>query len=117
MSNVLDHLQCAALSLAGSGSIKDRLTIAYREHLAIIESEQLPEEVSRDFIELRRSLHRERPLCRTEDAVHASVRKMSNEEASELAARIVRLFGAMSRQSAMPMRVPAQIVPLFAAER
>jgi hypothetical protein len=115
MSNVLDQLQYAALSLAGCGSIKDRLAYAYREHLSVIESDELPEHVGDDFRELQQALHRERPLCRTEDAVHASVRKLSNKEATELAYRIVRLFGEVSRQSAAS-RMQAQVVPLFAAE-
>lgn len=98
MSTVMEQMQLAALTLACTGPIKDRLASAYRNHLASIESADLPRDLADDLIAVRRAMVRERPLCRAEDAVHATVRKMSNEEAVELASRVVMLFGALCGQ-------------------
>jgi hypothetical protein len=99
MSTVIEQIQRAALSLASSGPLKDRLIAAYRDHLASIESADLPRDLAEDLIFVRRALVRERPLSRGEDAVHATVRKMSNEEAGDLAARVVMLYGALCSYS------------------
>jgi len=99
MSIVMDQIQRAALTLTCTGPLKERLATAYRDHLASIESADLPRDLAEDLIAVRRALLRERPLCRGEDAVQATVRKMSNEEATELAGRVVMLFGAMCGQS------------------
>ncbi len=99
MSTVMEQMQLAALALTCTGPIKDRLASAYREHLASIESADLPRDLADDLIAVRRAMVRERPLCRAEDAVQATVRKMSNEEAVEIAGRVVMLFGALCGQS------------------
>ena len=49
MSTTLDKFRGAALSLARSGSIKDRLTDAYRKHLAFVEESELPAELVAEF--------------------------------------------------------------------
>lgn len=117
MTTIAEKFLGAALSLARSGAIKDRLTTAYREHLADLEQDQLPQELRAQFESVARALTRERPLFRGEDAVRASVRKMSNEEADECACSIVRLFGALPRAGQTPaMRVSGPVVQLFAAE-
>lgn len=94
----MDQMQRAALTLACTGPIKDRLACAFREHLAGIESADMPRDLADDLIAVRRAMVRERPLCRSEDAVQATVRKMSNEEAVEIAGRVVMLFGALCGQ-------------------
>lgn len=94
----MEQMQLAALTLACTGPIKDRLASAYRDHLAAIESADLPRDLADDLIAVRRAMVRERPLCRSEDAVQATVRKMSNDEAVELASRVVMLFGALCGQ-------------------
>ena len=99
MDSVMEHMQRAALTLACTGSIKDRLACAYCDHLAAIESADLPRDLADDLIAVRRAMVRERPLCRAEDAVQATVRKMSNDEAVELASRVVMLFGALCGQA------------------
>lgn len=99
MSTVMEQMQRAALTLACAGTIKDRLASAYRDHLAPIESADLPRDLAEDLIAVRRAMVRERPLCRSEDAVQATVRKMSNDEAVEIAGRVVMLFGALCGQS------------------
>ncbi|HLY53671.1 MAG TPA: hypothetical protein VKQ31_11715 [Steroidobacteraceae bacterium] len=87
------------MSLARSGPIKDRLAEAYRNHLSCVRIEDLPEAVRGEFRSCRDALTRERPL-RGEDAVRATVRKMSSSEADELACSVVRLFAAIVREAA-----------------
>jgi hypothetical protein len=98
MSTTLEKFRGAALSLARSGSIKDRLTDAYRNHLALVDESELPRELVADFRAVSRALNRERPLLRGEDTFRATVRKMSNVEADEVASSVVRMFGAMSAE-------------------
>jgi hypothetical protein len=99
MSTPWEQLEGAALSLARSGTIKDRLTDAYRNHLALLNAEELPECLRDEFRACNEALTRERPL-RGEDAVRATVRKMSNHEADVLACHVVRLFSATMREAA-----------------
>ena len=98
MSTAWQQLEGAALSLAGSGTIKDRLADAYRNHLALVNPEELPAALRAEFRACHDALTRERPL-RGEDAVRATVRKMSNQEADEVAHTVVRLFAAMARET------------------
>ena len=64
-------------------------------------------------------MQRERPL-RGEDAVRATIRKMSNGEAEGHASLIVRMFCRMTRQQELELSLPspqsAAVVQLFAAE-
>ena len=45
MNTVWEKFQAATLSLARSGSIKDRLTNAYRNHLSTVAEDDLPREI------------------------------------------------------------------------
>jgi hypothetical protein len=99
MSTTWEQLEGAALSLVRSGPIKDRLADAYRNHLAFVRAEDLPAALREDFRACRDALTRERPL-RGEDAVRATVRKMSSTEADLLACNVVRLFAAIVREYA-----------------
>jgi hypothetical protein len=100
MSTTWEQLEGAALSLARSGPIKDRLTDAYRNHLAQVSAEELPECLRAEFHACHEALTREPPLLRGEDAVRATVRKMSSLEADEVACSVVRLFAALVREAA-----------------
>jgi len=119
MSRVYDRLESATLLLARSGAIKDRLNDAWRQCLAQLEPEDVPRELRLAFLELSSVIQRERPL-RGEDAVRATIRKMSNEEAERQAAHIVRMFCRMTRQQELELPLPAgagaAVVQLFAAE-
>jgi hypothetical protein len=121
MSTTLEKFRGAALSLARSGSIKDRLTVAYRNHLAFVDESELPGELVEEFRAVSYALQRQRPLLRGEDAFRATVRKMSNLEADEVASRVVRLFGEISREPAasvvrkVPKSLP-QIISLYPGE-
>jgi hypothetical protein len=97
MSTTLDKFRDATLSLARSGSIKDRLTDAYRNHLAFVDESELPIELVEAFRSVSQALNRERPLLRGEDTFRATVRKMSSLEADRVASCVVRLYGEMSR--------------------
>ena len=96
MNTTLDHLRYAALSLARSGPIKDRITDAYRNHLAHVEERELPKQLIEEFRAVQDALNREQALLPGEDTFRATVRKMSSTEAERIASSIVELFGAMS---------------------
>lgn len=113
-----ERFQGATLLLARSGPIKDRLADAYRKHLAQVREEELPRELLEEFRAVSRTLTRERPMLRGEDAVRATIRKMSNDEADRIACSVVRMFGALPQQgAAVRHALPAQIIPLYATER
>lgn len=95
MSTTWEQLEGAVLTLARSGLIKDRLGDAFRNHLAHVNADDLPEVLRGEFRACHDALTRERPL-RGEDAVRATVRKMSSEEADQLARGVVRMFGALA---------------------
>jgi hypothetical protein len=99
MNTAWQQLEAAALTLARSGSIKDRLAEAYRNHLSLVSAEELPEGLRAELRACHAALTREAPL-RGEDAVRATVRKLSGHEADELACSVVRLFAAMVREGA-----------------
>jgi hypothetical protein len=118
MSTPLDKFRGAALSLARSGSIKDRLTDAYRNHLAYVDESELPSDLVEDFRAVSHALNRERPMLRGEDTLRATVRKMSSMEADAVASCVVHLFGAMSGEPMVrkPPKSAPQIVSLYPGE-
>lgn len=89
-------LHSAILDLVRSTPIKQRLVGAYRRHLSLLTEDQLPGDVRESFSQIVRAMSSVRPL-RGEDAVAASVRKMSNHEAEEYAALIVEIFGIVAK--------------------
>jgi hypothetical protein len=113
MSTTWEKFQGATLSLARAGSIKDRLSNAYRNHLSAVAEEELPREIREQFHNVRCSLTRERPQ-RGEDAIRASVRKMSSHEAENLAETVVQMLTVMAR-SPQSTR-PASSAPLYLLE-
>src|SRR5437763_15663590 len=105
MRTALEELEAAALSLARSGLIKDRLTDAYRNHLALVNPEELPAALRAEFRACHETLTRERPLP-GEDAVRATVRKMSNQDADDVACAVVRLVAALAREPPEDKELP-----------
>jgi hypothetical protein len=95
MVNLTARLEAAALSLAGPGNIKERLTDAYCRHLEGIHESDLPSELSLQFGDMIQALHRVRALP-GDDVVKASVRKLSNHEACRYAELVVRLYGMLA---------------------
>ncbi|MDP9083472.1 MAG: hypothetical protein M3N50_06880 [Pseudomonadota bacterium] len=106
-------LHFATLELVRSTPIKQRLISAYRHHLASLPEHELPGEVRESFGHVMQVLKGVQPL-RGEDAVSASVRKMSNQEADKCAALIVEIFGMMSRG---PVAAGRPIVQLRSVDR
>jgi hypothetical protein len=102
MTSAWECLHFATLELARSTPIKQRLISAYRRHLASLSQDQLPGEAREPFEQVTRWLQGVQPLP-GEDAVAASVRKMSNQEADECAALIVEIF-VMCRVNVAPSR-------------
>jgi hypothetical protein len=113
MSTTWEKFQGATLTLARAGSIKDRLTDAYRNHLSGVAEDDLPREIREQFHNVRCSLTRERPQ-RGEDAIRATVRKMSSDEAENIAGTLVQMLSVMAR-SAAPARTTSA-VPLYLLE-
>ena len=110
MISAWECFHCATLELVRSTPIKQRLICAYRRHLAALPEDQLPSEVLESFGHVMRVLRGVQPLP-GEDAVAASVRKMSNQEADECASQIVEMFGLMSRFNVVANRA-ATVVQL-----
>src|SRR5277367_2824710 len=100
----------ATLELVRSSPIKQRLVCAYRRHLASLPEDELPGEVRESFGQVLRCLRGVQPLP-GEDAVAASVRKMSNQEADDCAALIVEIFGLICRINVQTSR-PNTVVQL-----
>ena len=73
MVRAWESLHFATLELVRSAPIKQRLISAYRRHLSLIPTDQLPGEIQESFRHLMSSLHGVQPQ-RGEDAVAASVR-------------------------------------------
>ena len=120
MADHVDRFHAALIVLAGHGHVKQRLIRAFEDHLADIHEDELPVALKQSFADLRLDMQRVSPL-NGEGPICASVRKMSLQEASECAGRIVTLFGQISRrgndlQTALPLsgdgeeRVPPFLV-------
>ena len=120
MTDHLDRFHAALTVLAGHGHIKQRLIKAFEDNLAEIHEDELPVAMKQSFADLRHEMHRVSPL-NGEGPICASVRKMSLDEASEIAGRIVGLYGEIARrrddlQASLPLadgdetRVPPFLV-------
>jgi hypothetical protein len=105
----------ATLELVRSTPIKQRLVCAYRRHLASLKESEIPSEVRESYGQVMRSLCGVAPQ-RGEDAVAASVRKMSNQEADDCAAQIVEIFGLMCKTHHSATRT-SSVVQLHSVER
>jgi hypothetical protein len=116
MISAWESLHFATLELVRSTPIKQRLICAYRRHLASIVEDQLPCEVRDSFRAVMDSLSGVDPL-RGEDAVAASVRKMSIQEADDCAALIVEIYGVTSRELLNAARASAAVVQLHGGDR
>jgi hypothetical protein len=115
MISAWDNFHFAALELVRSTPIKQRLICAYRRYLVSLREDEIPPEGRESFGQVMRSLCGVQPL-RGEDAVAASVRKMSNQEADECAALIVEIFGLMCKSNFNAAR-PSSVVQLHAVDR
>lgn len=102
--------------LAGSESIKQRLISAFSNHLKELDPASLPPEQRARFESLAARLTCVRPL-RGESAITATVRKMSNSEASDCAHQLIDLMAEVAAQGVEASRVrPRRVVSLYSAE-
>lgn len=101
MSNMLEHFWAAVFLLVSADSIKRRLVSAYATHLSAINEDELPNEIRKEFSDVVRAISHVKPL-RGETAVQATVRKMSDVEASVHAARIVQMLGTLTEMQNRP---------------
>ena len=118
MSYHEDCFFAAVSALATHGRVKQRLIIAYGEHLDEIEADNLPVVLQEPFRELRQKMYGVTP-ANGEGRVCASVRKMSKPQADQCATMILELYRELVRigdsfQSPMPL--PAEetdVIPPF----
>lgn len=101
MSSISEHFLAAICMLVSADSIKRRLVSAYQTHLSVINEDELPGEVRKDFTEVVHAISYVQPM-RGESAVQATVRKMSDSEAGQHATRIVEILGAMMELQLRP---------------
>ena len=106
MSSAWEHFFAAAAILASSGPIKHRLIEAYRTQLADLDKDDLPKEIREEFSSLSTCMCSVRPM-RGETAVQATVRKMSDQEAGGVAARIIGMLGVIARQQTVRPKLRA----------
>ena len=97
MTDHVDRFHAALMVLVGHGHIKQRLIKAFDENLVDIHEDELPIAMKQSFADLRHEMFRVSPL-NGEGAICASVRKMSLDQASDCAGRIVELYGDIARQ-------------------
>jgi len=114
MLNAWENLHFAALELVRSTPIKQRLVAAYRRHLVSVKDEQLPGEVRESFAYVMNSLKIADPLPH-EDAVAASVRKMSVPEAEECATLIIEILSVVCRAHHAASRQGSNVVQMHTA--
>jgi hypothetical protein len=117
MVSAWQSLHSATLELVRSAPIKQRLIAAYRRYLSLVQEDQLPAEARGCFAQMMRTLAGVEPL-RGEDAVTASVRKMSIQEADDCAALVVEILGMVSRglEAVGAQRQSAAVVQLRSVE-
>jgi hypothetical protein len=95
MVSLSERFEAAASTLVGSESVKDRLGMAWSNHLADLELRDFPRDVREEFEQLKLALSRERALP-GDTVLKASLRKLSAAEATRYAALIVRTYGRVA---------------------
>jgi len=97
MTQDWEHFRCATLTLVGPGPVKQRLCDAYMKHLRMVDAETLPKSIQPGFTELAQAM-RSAQAAGGLGAVEATVRKMSEQDAGLLAARVLEMFVVLSRE-------------------
>jgi len=91
MNSALRRLQAATVELTKGTALKQRLTVAFSGYLKELDPSELRLELRGECRAILEELESVPPL-RGESAVQATVRKMSAEQADDIARRIVHLF-------------------------
>ncbi len=94
MPYLAERFEAAVCALVGEGSVKDRLVVAYLEHLDDLNSGELPQGLRTRFEELHTALHAVTPTGK-EPCVKATIRKMSTLQAGSHARTIVWLYAEL----------------------
>jgi len=116
MDAAWESLHRATHELASSDSLKQRLISAFSKHLKELDPQGLPPAQRSRFETLSARLTCVRPL-RGETAVAATVRKMSNIEASECAHQLIDLMTELAGQQGEAGRSRTRkVVSLYTAE-
>lgn len=116
MNAAWQSLHRATHELASSETLKQRLISAYSKHLHDLDPVCLPDEHRPRFESLVARLTSVRPL-RGESAVTATVRKMSNREASECAHQLIDLMAELTSEFREAGRSRGgRVVALYSAE-
>jgi hypothetical protein len=113
MASLSERLEAAAVTLASSGTLKERLALAYSQHLSDLDAKDFPREFRDEFAELIETLHRERALP-GDTVLKASLRKLSNDEAARFATLIIRTYGRIAALKTPPglQALPRATAPL-----
>jgi hypothetical protein len=121
MQTSLERFRNAALVLAGSGPVKQRLAQAFHGYLGTLAADELPRDLRERFSALAAALHSTQRTGSL-DSVSASILKMSEAQACEHAQAIVLMFGSLheappavaSRPTTLLRAVPdEQEIPAF----
>ena len=96
MCQVSDRFFAAIHSLTGDGTVKQRLVVAYLDHLEAIRTDDLPESIRPRFELLRKAMSAV-PPTEKETVVQVSVRKMSQTDAMRFTGSIVAMFAELVR--------------------
>ena len=114
MSLAWEKFQAAAITLSGSGRIKQRLAGAYLDNLAELDQKELPPEIQSEFVELCETLSKVPPTG-NEGPVLATIRKMSRIEANACAQTIIAMYGTLARHDGVDQQ-QEPVHQLYAAE-
>jgi hypothetical protein len=98
MRQITERFRTAVQICTGPQHIKERLAVAWVDHLDNIEADMLPEIMRTQFCELRSAMYTEKPQPR-ESAPYASVRKMADTQAAIYTAAILKLWNDLQRIS------------------
>jgi hypothetical protein len=106
MPYLAERFEAAVSALVAEGSVKDRLSAAYLEHLDDLETSELPQGLRTKFDNLHTALHAVTPIGR-EPCLKATIRKMSRLQAGNHARTIVSIYAELvcRGERAEPLKV------------
>ena len=106
MPYLAERFEAAVSALVAEGSVKDRLSAAYSEHLDDLETSELPQGLRTKFDDLHTALHAVTPIGR-EPCLKATIRKMSRLQAGNHARTIVSIYAELvcRGERAEPLKV------------
>ena len=91
MMETWEYFRGAVSMLVGPGPVKQRLIEAYRQHLASLRENEVPESIAAEFASLNSVLHGAHAAGGL-SAPEVAVRKMSEKDAAGHAASILEMF-------------------------